>query len=1175
MWLMQRCQGAAVRHGVARCQQEVSALISGNARRGFTAESAAICWNCNVRGSLLHSGSSRREGALSSVFDARNARHFSSKKRGGGSGEKDSDPGSNGGEDGKPEDVDQPPRVVGTIFNGPPNIVFQVIRGQNAAKQRIGRNASGGKIRRLPIPIKTEEAASSGGEAAATEAHPADGTGHEEHPKAEGSHTSVPVEETTDGDAVDKQLITVVESVPGDHDGAAAVIDPQTAEEEVTVVANSGDKESEKIEAPEYDGNAPVQFRLPILHFHSTSRLHALPALAMFQKPAFPGFYQVLQIQDQAVLQCLSNIKQNTGNDYVGGFLTKTQHTRDFQNVAMPMLRDDAGAVQSYEEMHVHGTLLQVITITPHLSHQGGQVILMPHRRIKMTGIHAEPSESYPLFRVSIEYVEDDLKNFEDSRVTKALHLEIIATVKELIKTSNFYKEHFDHIIRIYNLDNPSRIADLIAGISMAKRDQLQAILAEVNIDKRLAMVLEVAKNDLEFAKVQAEVKTQIEEKMSREQRKYILTEQMKMIRKELGLESDDKNTLIEAFETEYAKVEKFMSKEASESYKSGISRLKQLETSSAEFGVCRSHLEWLLGMPWGKFTKDSRDIRNARQVLDKHHFGLKDVKTRLMEYMATSILKGTANGKIICLAGPPGVGKTSIATSVAELLGRKLYRFSLGGLFDVAELRGHRRTYVGALPGKFVQALKYTGSMNPLIVLDEIDKLGRDARGDPASALLEVLDPSQNENFRDYYLDIPVDLSHVLFICTANAVDTIPGPLIDRMEIINIPGYLPEEKLQIAKNYLIPQTLKSTGLQPDVIEMPDSTIQAVIQHYSREAGVRSLLRCIEKIYRKVALNIVMDNADKLEPAAVNSGEEPPIVLSDRDDAKDSGAIAVTNADEGASTAASSERGDQSAEAGAVDATMCSVLSGVDKLVIEEDKLQSYLGVPIYTRDALHPYPLPYGVVMGLAWTNAGGATMYVEARGQMVDKRGNIVEPNRKPASEIAAETATAEEPSEESSFGSFHGTLKVTGHLGNVMTESSQIALTFCKTFIRKHQPRNLFLDEAHIHIHVPEGATPKDGPSGGITMASALISAAAKKRIRPHLAMTGELTLSGKVLRVGGIKEKLIAAIREGVTTVVLPKTNEPDVLDLEESVTSKLEVIYVDCYDDVYAAVFEHE
>ncbi|GIX60666.1 Lon protease family protein [Babesia caballi] len=1072
-------------------------------------------------------------------------RSFSSKKRDDHDGDNEAESGEKSADDGRMEETGHPLSPFGTIFQGPSNVVFHVIRGNKADKQRMGRNASGGKIRRMPIPIKAEEAESGGTEAVSTGENQGEVDGHQE---SESKPDPAVEENGENSEADDRTLLPITEEIHIEHGGA--------------IVDGGGGKDDTKIGGPESDGNAPVHFKLPILHFHTTSRLHALPALAMFQKPAFPGFYQVLQIQDQAVLQCLSNVKQNSGNEYVGGFLTKTQHSRDLQSAALPVLRDDAGSVQSYREMHVHGTLLQVITITPHPSLQGGQVILMPHRRIKMTGIHAEPSESYPLYRVSIEYVEDDLKNFEDSRVTKALHLELIATVKELIKTSNFYKEHFDHIIRIYNLDNPSRIADLIAGISMAKRDQLQAILAEVNIDKRLAMALEVAKNDLEFARVQAEVKSQIEEKMSREQRKYILTEQMKMIRKELGLDGDDKNTLIESFEEQYAKIAQFMPKEATESFKSGISRLRQLESSSAEYGVCRSHLEWLLGMPWGKFTKDSRDIRNAQRVLDRHHYGLKDVKTRLMEYMATSILKGKANGKIICLAGPPGVGKTSIATSMAELLGRKLYRFSLGGLFDVAELRGHRRTYVGALPGKFVQALKYTGSMNPLIVLDEIDKLGRDARGDPASALLEVLDPSQNDNFRDYYLDIPVDLSHVLFICTANAVDTIPAPLVDRMEIIHIPGYLPEEKLHIAKDYLIPQTLKSTGLTPEVVELPDVTIYSVIQHYSREAGVRSLLRCIEKIYRKVALNLVMERADKV-PLLEREGNVADVVSSDEE-------LVI---DDAASTAASSDGAGSSEKD---DPSPATLLTGVDRLVIEEEQLRTYLGVPMYTKDAMHPYPLPYGVVMGLAWTNAGGATMYVEARGQMVDKRGNIVEPNRSPAAGVVEETGACDEAADvENSFGTFHGTLKVTGHLGNVMTESSQIALTFCKTFVRKHQPRNLFLDEAHIHIHVPEGATPKDGPSGGITMASALVSVAARKRIRPHLAMTGELTLSGKVLRVGGIKEKLIAAIREGVTTVVLPKGNEPDVAELEESITGKLTIVYVDTYDDVYDAVFEHD
>ncbi|KAK2196620.1 bifunctional P-loop containing nucleoside triphosphate hydrolase/Lon protease/Ribosomal protein S5 domain 2-type fold [Babesia duncani] len=872
------------------------------------------------------------------------------------------------------------------------------------------------------------------------------------------------------------------------------------------------DEEDVKQDNPGEKGHT-VHFTLPILHFKSTARFHALPALGLYRKPAFPGFYQVLQIQDQAVLQCLSQVKQNAGHDYIGGFLTRDDLSKDLNGQSLPTLRDDAGAVVSIDDLHSIGTLLQIITITPHMSLHGGQVILMPHKRIKLTGIHAEPCDTNPLYKVAVEYIEDQAKQFDDSNVTKALHLEIITTVKELIKTSNFYKEHFDQIIRFYNLDYPTRLADLIAGISLAKRDQLQAILSEMDIDKRLSMVLEVAKNDLEFAKVQVEVKSQIEEKLSKEQRKYILMEQMKMIKRELGIDTDDKNSVVEAFEAEFANIEKFMSEEAISSFKNSVARLKQLEISSAEFGVARSYLEWLVGLPWGKATLESRNLQVAKEVLDKHHFGLKDVKGRLLEYMATGILRGKSYGKIICLVGPPGVGKTSIAISMAEALNRKMYRFSLGGLFDVAELRGHRRTYVGALPGKFVQALKYTGTMNPLIILDEIDKLGRDARGDPASALLEVLDPSQNSTFRDHYLDVSIDLSQVLFICTANSTDTIPVPLLDRMEIITIPGYLPEEKIAISKNHLIPSIQSSTGVSEALLHIEDSALQHIITHYSREAGVRALEKCIEKIFRKVALQVVM---------------------------KECNSVAL--------------------QEGTFD------VNAQTKMEITSTDISQYLGVALYTRETLHPYPLPFGVVMGLAWTNAGGATMYVEAHGQLLDKTGNVIEPNR-------SESIQSDHSVANLNLGG--GSLKVTGQLGSVMTESSQIALTFAKSFLRQIQPNNLFLNEAHLHIHVPEGATPKDGPSGGITMTCALVSLAAKKRIKKNLAMTGELTLSGKVLRVGGIKEKLIAAIRENLETVILPKANEPDFVELDESIKNKINIVLVDNFNDVYNAVFEHD
>uniref|UniRef100_A0A3B0MNW2 endopeptidase La n=1 Tax=Theileria annulata TaxID=5874 RepID=A0A3B0MNW2_THEAN len=996
------------------------------------------------------------------------------------------------------------------IVKKPSTIIYDVLNASKP-KNKYGRQAQTGKIRRKPIPLYISDSSTT-----------YNSTKEKPYISTEQTNSETPIFKEEDEDAKDK----------GDNDK------PPRSDK-----SDSGDHSDHLISA---------QFTLPIIHFSNSKRVHALPALALFRKPAFPGFYQVLQVQDQAVIKCLSNVKQNSGHDYVGGFLTKTERPNDVNNSNnLPMLRDDAGSVSSCDEMHVYGTLLQIITITPNLSFQGGQVILMPHKRIKMTGIHAEPSELNPLYRVAVEYVEDTPKHFEDSSVTKALHLEIIATVKELIKTSHFYKEHFDQIIRFYNLDYPTRLADLIAGISLAKRDQLQNILAELNIDKRLTMVLEIAKNDLEFARVQNEVNTQLEEKLSKDQRKYILTEQMKMIKKELGMDSDDKSNVIDQFESEFEKVKMHMSDEAISSFNSGISRLKHLESSSAEFGVWRSYLEWLVGLPWGKTTEESKDIHRAKEILDSHHFGLNDVKTRLLEFMATTILNGQTSGKIICLIGPPGVGKTSIAMAMAESLNRKLYRFSLGGLFDIAEIKGHRRTYVGSLPGKFVQALKYTNTLNPLIILDEIDKLGRDTRGDPASALLEALDPSQNMNFRDFYLDIPVDLSQVLFVCTANSSDTIPTPLLDRMELITIPGYLPEEKLLISKNFLIPQTQKNTGLSPKVIDIQDSAIECIIKQYSREAGVRNLLKCIEKIHRKVALDLVMKHTKTTNSEASDSSSQ----------STDS------------SETSSDPSHDEKLNPNQVE-DVKSALENISKCtVVKSEDVQSYLGVPIYTKETLHPYPLPYGVVLGLAWTNAGGATMYVEAHGQMLDKKGNLIEPDRTPAKDLLGSTDT-KEPADTTGLEALKGgSLKVTGHLGTVMTESSQIALTYCKTFIRKHQPNNIFLDEANIHIHVPEGATPKDGPSGGITMASALISIAAKKRIKPSIAMTGELTISGKVLRVGGIKEKLIAAIREDISTVIMPVGNKPDFEELDASIKDKLSIIFVDTFDDVYHHAFE--
>ncbi|UKK02126.2 endopeptidase La [Theileria orientalis] len=1080
--------------------------------------------------------------------------------------------------DNEPELLDGKSRVFDAgkknkLVKKPSEIIIDIV---TKGKQKFGRQAQGGKIRRRPIPLENHD------------------------------------------DVSDLSEQSQEKGVPSSNELMSRNDDDNDKEDD--------DPDKEDIKPMNSEDLVLTQITLPVVHIPNSKRVHALPALGLYRKPAFPGFYQVLQVQDQNVIKCLSNVKQNSGHDYIGGFMTKTDPTGISNNSgtmnnqlnSAPVLRDDAGSVKSHTDLHIYGTLLQIITITPNFNFQGGQVILMPHKRIKMTGIHSEPSENNPLFRVAVEYVEDTPKHFEDSSVTKALHLEIMATVKELIKTSNFYKEQFDQIIRFYNLDYPTRLADLIAGISLAKRDQLQNILAELNIDKRLTMVLEITKKDLEFARIQNDVNLQLEEKLSKDQRRYILTEQMKMIKKELGMDSDDKTNIIEQFEKMYKNVEAFMSDESRVSYYSGINRLKHLESNSAEFGVWRSYMEWLLYLPWGKYTVESRDIHKAKQILDSHHFGLNDVKTRLLEFMATNILKGdlkgttnpkteSANlnhtssqssgtknkdkesgkekkdnknehGKIICLIGPPGVGKTSIAIAMAESLNRKLYRFSLGGMFDIAEIKGHRRTYVGSLPGKFVQALKYTNTLNPLIILDEIDKLGRDTRGDPASALLEALDPSQNMNFRDYYLDIPIDLSQVLFVCTANSTDTIPAPLLDRMELINIPGYLPEEKMMICKHFLIPTSMKATGLSAELIKIEDAAVDKIIKQYSREAGVRNLLKCIEKIHRKVALNLVMSNTPK-SSISEESGDDKDTVAT-VSDVSATVTTSCTTMSTDVNKASNTAMNGNTANNGSTSAiSVESIKNNSGLTVVTEDDVITYLGVPIYNKESFHPYPLPYGVVMGLAWTNAGGATMYVEAHGQMMDKYGNLIEPNRsKDGEDQGAEDSADGDRKSDHYDGQERelkgkGSLKITGHLGNVMTESAQIALTYCKTFIRKHQPKNIFLDEADIHIHVPEGATPKDGPSGGITMACALISIAAKKRLKPSLAMTGELTISGKILRIGGIKEKLIAAIREDVDTVILPMANKPDFDELDNSIKDKVKVVFVNVFDDVYESAFE--
>jgi len=764
-------------------------------------------------------------------------------------------------------------------------------------------------------------------------------------------------------------------------------------------------------------------------------------------------------------------------------------------------LRRDTGRVGCGEELAKVGTLLQIVSLATHPSVPGGQVVVMPMRRIQLLRTLSKPCEGTPLCAVYVEHNPDVIVP-PDSDDVRALHHEIIATMKDLLKTPFMYKEQFEQVIKYYNLDDPLRLADLVAGMSTAPRDELQAVLTADVATARLQKVLMIMKRDLEHARLQSQFKTQIEDKFAKEHRRYMLMQHLRQIKRELNIERDDKQSIVASFKEAMSKLNN-VPEEANKAMEQELSRLSSIELQSPEFNVSRTYLEWMTALPWGTFTEENKDITKAETILNEDHHSLEDVKELILEHMAVSILKGSVQGKIMCLVGPPGVGKTSIGKSIARALDRKFFRFSVGGLHDVAEIRGHRRTYVGAMPGKIIQALKITQVSNPVVLIDEVDKLGRDYRGDPCSALLEVLDPAQNSGFRDLYLDVPVDLSRVLFLCTANVTESIPGPLLDRMEVIRLAGYVFEEKLAIANRYLIPQTISSHGINSQVLELSADALAELIRNYAREAGVRELRQLLERIARKVALSLVRTVEEERK-----------------------------------------------------------------QTIISLQNLRKFVGQPPFTSDHLFPDGMPPGVVMGLAWTALGGKTLFVEARGCLpVDKTAGTNRSDSVAAS--GGSDAPVSGPRRRSQGSS---RLKVTGKLGKVMSESSNIALTYAKLFLSEVDELNEFLDEATMHMNMPEGATPKDGPSAGVTMTSALLSLALDRPVKRDLAMTGELTLTGKVLRVGGIKEKALAARRENVGRIVLPMSNQADYMELKPHLRAGLTAHFVDHYDDVYRLAF---
>ena len=658
--------------------------------------------------------------------------------------------------------------------------------------------------------------------------------------------------------------------------------------------------------------------------------------------------------------------------------------------------------------------------------------------------------------------VEEEPDVVRESPELTALMRGVQQTFGQIVESLPYLPEELQ--VAVQNLDDPSVLSHLIAGALRLPLDRRQELLEERDVAKRLRRLLEVLQQELEVVQIGTRIQSEVQGEVERSQREFILRQQLRAIQEELG-ERDPAEAEVEELREQLAAIE--APEDVRKQIDRELARLERVPQASPEHGVIRTWLEWIGSLPWSARTEDNLDLAHAREVLDADHYGLERVKDRILEFLAVRSLKPDARGSIICFAGPPGVGKTSLGKSIARALGREFERISVGGVRDEAEIRGHRRTYIGAMPGVIVRAMRDAGTLNPLFMIDEIDKMGSDFRGDPSSAMLEVLDPEQNSTFRDHYLDVPFDLSNVMFIATANNLDTIPGPLLDRMEVIQIAGYTEVEKLEIAKRYLVPRQVERNGLKKSRIAISDRTLRIVIRDYTREAGVRSLEREIGAICRKVARMVAE---------------------------------------------------------GSVDGRRVSV---------SEPRLRELLGRRKVFNETRRRTREP-GVATGLAWTAAGGDVLFVEA----------------------SAVPGT--------------GKLTITGQLGDVMRESVQAALTFVRGDTELDPT---WFSEHDVHVHVPAGATPKDGPSAGITLVTALTSALTGRRVRSDVAMTGEVTLTGDVLPIGGLKEKALAAQRLGIKHVIAPQLNEPDVEEIPEHLRAQLEFHFVSHVEQVLAVALE--
>ncbi len=766
--------------------------------------------------------------------------------------------------------------------------------------------------------------------------------------------------------------------------------------------------------------------------------------LPLSQRPVFPGISIPLTFSGNEKIKVLKKAHEEE-EGYIGLVLAQEYNEEDYTE----------------SEYYEVGTLYQIMRIVP-IAPNTVQVLGRGVRRFsKKKEVLVKPN-----IRWQVDYAH--IPKEKPSPDLKAYMMAISTQIREVLKLNPVFQEQVNMVVGQLNYEAPGQTMDVISNLLSGDSETMQELLETFDLLERANKLLGLIKEELEVAKIQQRITQQIDEKVNKQQKEYFLREQLKAIKKELGIEKDENESEAEKLEKQLAELE--LPEEVLKIVNQELNKLKTLNPQSPDFNVTRNYLETIAELPWGKFSDDNNDIKLARSILDGDHYGLKEVKDRILEFLSTVVKRGKIAGSIICLVGPPGVGKTSIGKSVASALGRKFFRFSVGGMRDEAEIKGHRRTYIGAMPGKMIQALKRVNTSNPVIMLDEIDKIGSSFRGDPASALLEVLDPEQNSSFLDHYIDLPFDLSNVLFITTANQLDTIPGPLLDRMEVIPVSGYVMEEKIEIAKQYLVPKQLKEHGFEEDEITFTNEALQEIADKYAREAGVRNLEKQVRKIIRKAALQQA-------------EGEETNFEIS-------------------------------------------------------KDEVEGYLGKPIFRTEKLYDKPIP-GVVLGLAYTSMGGATLYIEATGIKTGRPG-----------------------------------FKLTGQLGNVMKESAEIAYSYVRSLVcEMSEDCKDYFENHQVHLHVPAGATPKDGPSAGITMSLALYSLATRKPVKDNLAMTGEITLTGKVLPIGGVKEKTIGARRVGIKELIFPIDNKKDFEELPDYIKEGLTVHFADYFEDVLKVALE--